>query len=452
MINSKKQSGFSLIEVSIILIIAGLLLSGIFKIKSIIDSEQKRLKYYASVQDIGSALEDFVVNNGYYPLPASLTANINSSAYGKPIDVADLPSFPSQCNPVSPIENGVYCRKSSRDLPIDGNSGPGNSVEETILIGAVPSNVLGFNNLESLDIYNRKFTYAISRSLTDPATFNDNYGLIRVLSNETSDNALGLNNNHYVVLSHGENQSGSYHQNGTPSSVSCSTLSSMEKSNCEISNTFRVATTGTEDDSSNLNVNLLEAKIETASTYYDDAVFFKNSFTKDKWTRKGTGNVIMTADNDNDNAKILIGRKDYVGGLPSGTNYWSWNDEFERPQVWVEGNVRSKDLLATRICDGQQENCFKINDLASPATDVLLDEVNSAPKTLRCGFQALKDIDIINKKSGHKKGSTAEMQGECETINKIKPGPSALGTPGLLGIICVNGSNGLNGDGSLRCI
>lgn len=445
MFTKQKQDGFSLMEVSIILIIAGLILGGIFKVKDIIDAEEGRKEYYNAVKNIGSALEEYVLNYGVYPAPASFTTNTTDANYGVPVATANLPAFPADCGGGSAMVNGIFCRRSNVDLNIDADAGPGNSVEETVLIGAVPTTVLGYSASESLDIYNQKFTYAISRSLIDPATFHDGNGTIEVYSNTTFNNALNaVSGHHYVVLSHGRNQWGSYNQSGTAPAGNCpGSLNAMERENCDNDTVFRMATTGTENDFSDLNQKILDAVIDTPANYYDDALYSRDTIAKEKWTRKGLDEVIMTSGDDSDEAKILVGRTDHRGG-------WPWNRSDQKVQVWIEGKARTENLLTGRLCDDRLDRCVKINDFAAPITDVVMSEgTTPIDKSLRCNNTALLDLNIMGASGGHKGGKSSEMRGVCEGQNRLDPATAGLGGAGT---ICPNGSNGINPDGTLRCI
>ena len=84
--NKQNQTGFSLIEVAIILIISGLILGGLFQTKKIIDSQKMANKYYTSVTLIGASLNQYVRFNGAYPAPASYTISPTNTDYGKPVD------------------------------------------------------------------------------------------------------------------------------------------------------------------------------------------------------------------------------------------------------------------------------------------------------------------------------------------------------------------------------
>ena len=151
------EDGFSLIEVAIIMIIAGLLLSTFFQMKGIVSAEQKRNEFYATVDILGDSLEQYALINGFYPAPASLTENFTNANFGQQVAV---PAYTAaQCAAGSAMFNGIFCRPGQRDLDTSGTVG---DIEtETVLIGALPTSILGLNNEEAADMYQQRFTYAV---------------------------------------------------------------------------------------------------------------------------------------------------------------------------------------------------------------------------------------------------------------------------------------------------
>jgi prepilin-type N-terminal cleavage/methylation domain-containing protein len=71
---SKKQSGFSLIEMAIVLVILGFILGGVVNGLSSQREVQKRNDVNRQLEEIRSAVIGFVQINGYLPCPASQTS------------------------------------------------------------------------------------------------------------------------------------------------------------------------------------------------------------------------------------------------------------------------------------------------------------------------------------------------------------------------------------------
>ena len=440
--------GFTLIEVSIILVIGSLLLMGFINILTLSNKIRQNEEYFGSVRAISEAIESYALNNGAYPVPAAINLSSDDVNYGIPIDQQVLPltqtlpdRLAGECDAGAAAVNGVFCRPGARDL--DSN-GIGEDDDETILIGSLPTTLLGLNSDESLDKHSARYTYAISRGLTNPATFSNENGVLRVLSDETGGDALTTARDvHYVIVSHGQNLSGARLGSGTLSGTLCDntllTNQPMEFENCDNDAIFTVLTTGN-DTTGTQNLFVMEAIQEGGGEYFDDALAFTEDINGETWTLRGTDSVNMTSGLEG-TTKIIFG----------ATNYANSVNGIRSPQVWVNGDARADQALTKRICDETQDNCFRVEDLTFSGAS-LLDEATSQPKQLKCVNRGLKNVRMINKASSWwKKGRTGEANADCDVNTKVLA-PLQFGNDIGGGVICVNGANGRNADGTLRCL
>ena len=456
--SKQNESGLSLIEVSIIMIIAGLIMSSFFQIKKIVDTNEKENKYHFAVLDAGKKLEEYALSNGRYPLPASFTVGVATANFGVPTAPLNLPSYGGgQCAAGQPAVNGVFCRESNRD--IDGDGLPGNSIEDSIFIGALPTSVLGINSEEAGDVFQSRYTYAVSASLTDAVlavgplppreNYNDANGVIEVLSQETGTNALdkengaGEGNNHYVVISHGFNQSGSYLINGGVNPCPAG-LHFWERENCDFDDATFYALTAPGNPlnpAATINGARLNGSYE-GTTYFDDAVYYDNQIKGRFWTAKSFSQINMTAGGAAGDARMILGDSTYTDG-----DFNQQNEDDQRPQVWVNGHARADNFYTKRICDDLQDNCFKITDLTE--LGALNDDVG-VPKSTKCGNNALEAVVKRNHSTGDrvKQGETGEADGSCRFDTRL----SNTGELGATGTICPNGANGIDAFGRLICI
>lgn len=202
-----KVLAFSLVEVAIIMMIAGLLISGYvtwiapagksnaFKF---IETQQK-------IQDINDAVEKFVSLNGRLPCPAN-----SVTAYGT-------------------ISGGVLF--SSENLT--GTNCSSNA-------GGVPVAALGLSPDIMLDAWGRKFTYVTSSGLCGAlgctsATYNNGAA---ILLNITDISGVDISTTGaYLIMSHGPSGRGAFRQSGSQQG-GCTT---EESENCDTTtnNIFR---------------------------------------------------------------------------------------------------------------------------------------------------------------------------------------------------------------------
>ena len=469
MVYDKKQGGFSLIEVTIILMIAGLLLSSFFQVKKIVDNKKFNNEYYTSVILLSSALEQFARLNGFYPNPSSLTINSTDAQYGRPVDTTLLPDFSGgECTSTSLNVNGVFCRVGQRNL--DGTGGIGNTEEETILIGALPTSILGINFDESSDMYAQRFTYAVSRNLTeeyaDPNfplstsnTFEDDDGNIRILSHQTGGNLFDTNANvHYVIISHGRNQSGSYgYENGSVSNICNATFDTIERENCDLDSVFSATTNSTLPDPISgtpgaVNGSILRNVLDSGGLYYDDAISYSTSIKGGMWTARGFDSINMTSGSSTQDSLLLIGNATF----PTGGHL---NHDSGRSQVWVGGSTRANNVITKRVCDARHQKCFRLNDITS--TEVASNEEDDTPfnltdpnpqKILKCINKGMDSIEMIDIRGGRKSGRKGEANVQCifdvklDDLNEFGVRDTSSGD------ICPNGAREFALDGTLICL
>ncbi|NCT41838.1 MAG: type II secretion system protein [Alphaproteobacteria bacterium] len=447
-----QTKGFTLIEVSIALMVIGLLLGAFLQTLTFMTERQERIEYYGATTAIGAALEDYALRNGFYPVPAAVNFSINDINYGIPVNeqvpplTTTLPDVAiGECNAGAARVNGILCRPGTRDL--DSN-GIGEDNAEVILIGSVPTTILGFNNEESLDKFNHRFTYAVSRGLTEAATFDNDNGVIRVISSETGADAVladvGDYTNrdvHYIVMSHGKNHSGSYDGQGNLSANLCATNDTIEAENCDNDAVFTALTSGEENDPASSNTRIRPSIQNVVGDYYDDALAYNNSINANFWTARGANRVNMTSGATPGGSKVMVGADEYTGSVSNVNN---------RPQLWVNGGLRADQVITKRICDENQGGCFRIEDITFTGA-ALDDETSGTPKTLKCVSRGFDNVNAVNKKtSGQKRGKTSEANGECDVNTKVTN--PQFGPRDFSGIICPNGANGTNADGSFKCL
>jgi len=208
-LNKKTQSGFSLIEISIVLVIAGLLLSGLLPLLTAQRTNAAISATRTKGEAIVTALMSFVARNHRLPCPAIADLAPNTAGYG----IEE--TTPGACAGPTPDPSAI-------------------------LRGIVPWISLGLTTEQGLDAYHRRFTYFVRQqeTLRTPDTISAMRGNMTIHSgtsvrpglkspgnpagnqvNTCTDNP-GDNNSCnlfavVVIISHGANGSGAYLETGS---------------------------------------------------------------------------------------------------------------------------------------------------------------------------------------------------------------------------------------------
>lgn len=178
----RNQKGFSLVEIAIVLVVVGLLISGgLLGLAPVLDNN-KVSQTNAQMDRIEQALVLYVIQNGCLPCPAAPAANVTGQAQDA---------------------GGSYA------------NGCGNAVACSPLLGPVPWVNLGLSRDDVIDSYGDYIDYHagtglnltnLSMARTPPATY--------PAGNQSVQDASGNNQTAaaaYVLISHGKDRSYAYH-------------------------------------------------------------------------------------------------------------------------------------------------------------------------------------------------------------------------------------------------
>jgi hypothetical protein len=257
--------------------------------------------YYNTVSGLSSlqtALENYYFQHGSYPCPANSTLGPDNLDYGKAQD----------------------CEAALTD---------------PVVSGMVPFKDLNIPMEYVLDGWSAKYEYAVTRALTNKATYDPGGG--KIFIDGIADDGIsvvpiapygGLGNKaHYVLVSHGINMIGAYGVDGTLLAP-CSDAGAMarESENCDADNRYFL--------------HLGARSLSRGTTYFDDLIVYAVDSPSRIWVPSEEGQDIVS---DN----ILIG---------IGTD----TPEYD---LDVAGNVLADDgdIWSTEVCEGDDAhsgNCF----------------------------------------------------------------------------------------------
>lgn len=194
------KKAFSLIELSIVIVIISILLSGALSIVTTTSNKSKIRTTNNNISEIYKALKVYLVANKRLPCPAPITAvKSTDTNYGHSSGAA------GSCS-----ESGVY----------------GSNINTTIVYGMVPVKDLGLSIDMAEDGFGSKFSYVVDARYTGLYTDSTNFGsddslyeLIEIkevtsagateISKETTFNAI------FAVISYGANKSGAFNANSS---------------------------------------------------------------------------------------------------------------------------------------------------------------------------------------------------------------------------------------------
>src|SRR5690554_375230 len=132
--------GFTLMELSISLLVLSLLMGGALVMATDIITEKKVITDQEKLAEIQKAIEAFVVRNGRLPCVASRTATLGSTTLG---------------------------REVLANCATDTSEPAGTKRISDIRIGAVPTRDLLLQDDYMVDSFGSYFTYAVTEALTD---------------------------------------------------------------------------------------------------------------------------------------------------------------------------------------------------------------------------------------------------------------------------------------------
>ena len=198
-----KESGFTLIEISIAIIVIGLLITPLFTLYDTYITEKRLRDTNDTIQTVSTSLELFRDLNGFYPCPAPMdstpndTVRVNGRA--QPCDAA---VFTAASQDPGDCVDGI-CLKSSDRTDITASD---------IVMGTIPFRDIQMTEAESLDGYGNRLLYAVTQDLTDITTFDSTRGGISIV--DASGNLLTeKKDSMYLVLSYGASKQGAYNRN-----------------------------------------------------------------------------------------------------------------------------------------------------------------------------------------------------------------------------------------------
>lgn len=202
-----RAAGFTLVELSIVIIIVGLLTAGGLAVGASMVERASYIDTQKLIKQLQRSVKDFYIVNGHLPCVASLEDAPGSAAFG----VANPDCATSVAVPSGTFRTGA----------------------PAVRVGMVPVRTLGLPDSAASDKYGNRITYAVSEQLTDANQFGSQAGGITVW--DMNDNPV-LSDAAFYIGSPGRDRKGAYNYATGNVDVACGTSDNLDVESCEFSN------------------------------------------------------------------------------------------------------------------------------------------------------------------------------------------------------------------------
>ncbi len=325
--NHARIYGYTLIELSIVMLILGVGVASALQWYSVHQKKQKFETSESNITQVTNALGDFRSMFGRYPCPASFTAISGDTDYGHESNMcSEATAF--SASGIGSISNGVLIEKSKRDI-----AGLG---KPRIIRGSIPFRVLNLPEEIAYDGYGNRLTYVITEPLALSSLFKFDRGGISIISSKGTPDVSAVtpaDSAHFFVFSSGPNGKGAYNRHGFITDP-CPASSDLENENCDADGDATYLASPSRNDSN-------------GSLHFDDEVSY---FAR--------GEMPLWQYSDTPGAENHITNKN-LGAI-------SVNTDSPFAQFHVAGRIRARDsIYADEICDTSfPPKCFQTSLIA----------------------------------------------------------------------------------------
>lgn len=405
--HSCRQSGYSLLQIAIALIVVGVLLAAfsgtykLYKTNVVADSTQKNL------DNVIVALRKYKEQHGRYPCPSSLTASrINQpTLYGTEIASCDITLAPV---PVGRCRQGV-CIEAAH--PTKRPGGFPESLRR-VIVGGVPFRALQIAEDKTYDGFGSRIVYAISQNATIEGN-TESLGMINIVDEKNRELVSPPFSALFALISPGENKHGAYSKDGVLVKQ-CAQRSGRDFANC---NTGFTTGRGAQRGLSQYTV-AQEVSVP-GRDYYDDQIAYFSQSAPESWVRDSNPLFRENIHTTSPNGSVIVGSDavastDIVMSViaPLGT---------DAMRIFGSDGTLNSTLFTDTICDENGANCFPLSRLTGNKDDLTPGGMYcETPGEYMVGiaFNATNDV-------GNKRGAI------CAPISKVCPPES----PVMVGIV-----------------
>ncbi|MCB9983481.1 MAG: type II secretion system protein [Rhodospirillales bacterium] len=354
----RDQHGFTLVELSIVLIIFGLVMSSVMLGLKKYMRDLSVNRTMESITETERALFVFQLQLEKYPCPADPTLAPGDPMYGK-----------ADCGNINLIT------ATGRDVDGDGNG-------EQVLIGTVPFQTFldpnddgdtsdavseNFVAKHGMDGWGNKLTYAVTTALTDavPDDFNHEAGAIFIVDENNTNllNTPGIA--HAVIISHGADSKGAWTEGGkyADDCVDIVDADAVDKANGTTLPLDEIENCDHEEPLVADAIFLKAIHNQNNNNYNDDYVRFIVSNVTNLWAYTNVLFFNNGTDDTDDDFQI-----NQVGNTNGG--FIGIGEESPQVQFHLLGDVQAYEIHAENLCDEAGNDCMPSEIIAGEVADM----------------------------------------------------------------------------------
>lgn len=350
---SKKDMGFTLVELSLVIIIFGIVTIPLLQMYGRYVEDVRRTKTIARVEVAMTQLKLYKSASSSAPCPADRSLSMDNANYGlEDCAAANLLPASGGCN-----ATGGICRWPGART-IAGNT----AAQDTVIVGAIPFRTIDAANggkigVEGgLDGWGNKLDYAVSASATSmfggrtalQAGQDFKIGVIRAIDENLNPTAGILNDGLFVVLSHGKTGAGAFNVGG--GLVAPCDITTRDGENCDNNATFMKAI-GNSDGNS--------------PAFYDDYAYFFKDQSGELWSYVYNP---KTASSTGDIYKLNLAN---VGVNTGATT--------PAQALTINGGIKAPTVLTDNYCSSTGTNCLPVRYMSDQLTTTMPASTTSIP-------------------------------------------------------------------------
>jgi prepilin-type N-terminal cleavage/methylation domain-containing protein len=240
----KRQYGFSIIEISVVMLVVSLFLMSIIGLSPIKEQEDTLKGNTQNIEAIEKAIQAFYRLNGYIPCPA---------------------------DPTLPISNPSFGLSTSCSGAAGGTADVGAAGIDQVRMGSVPTRTLSISDKYMFDVWNNRIKYVVIKELAKSSALFSGYNTVtpKVISIVDGSSPAGVSITEsnpqqvaYILISHGKDGAGAYNYSGGGPNLPC-IAGNQDTYNCASLNTSSVVPYTFRDQAANLT---------SGANYFDDII------------------------------------------------------------------------------------------------------------------------------------------------------------------------------------
>ncbi|MGQ0526594.1 MAG: type II secretion system protein [Alphaproteobacteria bacterium] len=336
----RRISGFTLTEMSLAIMIIGVIVAGAVPLYSQYVQRQDIKKTAENIAQISDAIGAFRLQWGRYPSPASLSAARTDPEYGREQRAVTPPA--GSCAP-----GGGLCAESSVRTGLAFTDRTGTFVPSgtpTIQVGFIPFRQLGLDEEQAYDNYGNRILYAVTDHLAFADGFAPSTGGLDIRGTAAGSILNPPGSAHFFVVSPGRNRAGAYTRAGTQLTCTGSPLE-LANTTCNIATSPDAVFTAAETSTG------------SGASAFDDVTTFYTEKDVPLWQLAEANPLHI---HQKPKGAIVVG--DVLPLPPAGT-----------PGLYTTGVIRAGAvegrIEAAHLCTDSAVNCFLTQSISGLIAD-----------------------------------------------------------------------------------